>query len=203
MGEARAIGKVAAARTGSRQMSSPVNWALLGLVIERPSYGYELGQRFERVYGDLLPLSCIGHVYKALDALKARSLIEELPATVALQMDVRRQGRGNFRATAEGVRSYREHLAAELGEDHRRSMLFVRKLAMLCRAPDAGLDLLDQYEQASLAETVQTPIPSADGIDRLALEEGRLKAQGKLAWVKLARREFAAFAGREGSIEPS
>ena len=34
--------------TGS--MQSPVNWALLGLVIERPSYAYELAQRFERTY---------------------------------------------------------------------------------------------------------------------------------------------------------
>ena len=198
------MGEVDGARTGPRQMSSPVNWALLGLVIERPSYGYELGQRFERVYGELLPISCIGHIYKALEALKARSLIEELPATVALRMDVRRQGRGHFRATTQGVSGYREHLAAQMGEDHRRSLLFVRQLAVLCTEPDAGLDLLDQYEQASLAETAQTPIPSAAGplangasesIDRLACEESRLKGEAKLAWVKLARREFAALAG--------
>jgi DNA-binding PadR family transcriptional regulator len=29
-------------------MRSLVNWALLGLVIERPSYAYELARRFER-----------------------------------------------------------------------------------------------------------------------------------------------------------
>lgn len=35
-------------------MRSPLNWALLGLVIQRPSYGYELVQRFERIYEDAL-----------------------------------------------------------------------------------------------------------------------------------------------------
>ena len=35
-------------------MQSPVNWALLGLVIERPSYAYELAKRFERTYGSVL-----------------------------------------------------------------------------------------------------------------------------------------------------
>ena len=35
-------------------MHSPVNWALLGLIIERPSYAYALAQRFERTYGSPL-----------------------------------------------------------------------------------------------------------------------------------------------------
>ena len=38
----RASGKAAAATSAAATMRSPVNWALLGLVIERPSYGYEL-----------------------------------------------------------------------------------------------------------------------------------------------------------------
>ena len=61
-------------------MRSPLNWALLGLVIQRPSYGYELVQRFERTYEDALELSSPSQVYTALDALRRRSLIEELPA---------------------------------------------------------------------------------------------------------------------------
>jgi len=31
-------------------MHSQVNWSLLGLVIKRPSYAYELAKRFERTY---------------------------------------------------------------------------------------------------------------------------------------------------------
>ena len=53
-------------------MRSPINWALLGLVIQRPSYGYELVQRFERTYEDALELSSPSQVYTALDALSAQ-----------------------------------------------------------------------------------------------------------------------------------
>src|ERR1700731_3478506 len=55
-------------------MQSHVNWALLGLVIERPSYAYELAQRFERTYDGSLALSSVSHVYTALRALQDRGL---------------------------------------------------------------------------------------------------------------------------------
>ncbi len=64
-------------------MRSLVSWSLLGLVIERPSYGYELVQRFERTYGDVLELSSPSQIYTALDALQRRSLIEVLAAGAA------------------------------------------------------------------------------------------------------------------------
>ncbi len=60
-------------------MHSAVNWALLGLVIERPSYAYELARRFERAYEGALSISSVSHVYTALAALRARSLVEESP----------------------------------------------------------------------------------------------------------------------------
>src|ERR1700731_241869 len=68
-----------AVRAGEQQapMQSLVNWALLGLVIERPSYAYELAQRFERTYEGVLSLSSISHVYTALGTLRDRSLVEE------------------------------------------------------------------------------------------------------------------------------
>ena len=61
-------------------MRSPVNWAVLGLTIERPSYGYEILQRFERNYGELLKLSSPSQIYKALD-----SLMELVPEVLVYQ----------------------------------------------------------------------------------------------------------------------
>jgi DNA-binding PadR family transcriptional regulator len=58
-------------------MRSAVNWAVLGLVIERPSYGYELFQRLERRYGGVLDPP-ISQIYAALNALERASLIEPL-----------------------------------------------------------------------------------------------------------------------------
>jgi DNA-binding PadR family transcriptional regulator len=209
MGEARAIGKGATARTGSAAMRSPVNWALLGLMIERPSYGYELAQRFERVYGDVLPISGVSHIYMALDALTARSLIEEVPETVGPRRYVRRRPRPNYRATPQGMDAYREHLIAQRGEDGQTTQLFARQLAMFCSEPGAALDVLRHYERASLetaeASKPPTDVPPANGsselIDRLAREESRLTAQARLEWVKYARREFATL-GAGQSAEP-
>ena len=104
------------------------------------------------------------------------------------------------------MQAYREYLIAQGREDGKDSALFARQLAMFCGEPDAALDVLRHYEQASL-EAAQRPMPSTHGpsidgtselIDRLACEERRLTAQALLAWVNYARGEFAALA--EGSV---
>ena len=43
----------------SQRMRSIVNWAVLGLVIERPGYAYELAKRFECAYEGALSLSSV------------------------------------------------------------------------------------------------------------------------------------------------
>ena len=128
-------------------MRSPVSWALLGLVIQRPSYGYELVQRFERTYGDALELSSASQIYTALDALERRGLIEEMTGD---EDDGSRQPKPHYRATAEGVHDYREWLVGQVDEERRRSRLFARQLAMLaCRR---RARVIERYEQACLRE---------------------------------------------------
>src|SRR5580704_16225134 len=58
-------------------MRSPVNWTVLGLVIERSSYGFELWTRFERLYGDVMPICNESSIYTALNMLREKCLIEE------------------------------------------------------------------------------------------------------------------------------
>src|SRR6185312_13010300 len=132
---ARRAGEVRAA-----PMHSPVNWALLGLIIERPSYAYELAQRFERTYRGALSLSSVSHVYTALTTLTSRSLAEEIPGT-----RTGRQPKPRYRATAEGVEEYRAWLLGQLSEDRRRQRLFVLQLAALTRNPDVALEIVADY----------------------------------------------------------
>jgi DNA-binding PadR family transcriptional regulator len=188
---------------GTGAMRSPVNWAVLGLVIERASYGYEIFQRFERTYGNLLKLSSPSQIYTALDSLAHRGMIEatsEPSPSVAS-----RQPRLHYRATEEGVLRYQEHLVDQAEEDRRRSSLFARELAAL--APDAALAVLDRYEQMCLAQATKArpgegdvepaaPDASTTLADRLAAEEERLATEAKLPWVDYARRELRAIADR-------
>jgi DNA-binding PadR family transcriptional regulator len=179
-------------------MQSAVHWALLGLVIERPSYGYELAQRFEHAYAGMLQLSGISYVYTALDTLQCRDMIEEIPGT-----RTGRQPKPRYRATAEGVRSYQERLILQMREDFRRSRLFARQLAALAQQPEMALDVIERYGQACLAEAGETPLPApredcedmvAGLAARLVSEERRLAIESRLPWIDYARREFKALA---------
>jgi DNA-binding PadR family transcriptional regulator len=191
----------AASDAGSGAMRSPVNWAVLGLMIERPSYGYETLQRFERNYGELLRLSSPSQIYTALDSLADRGMIE---ATSERSAGVgSRQPKLHYRATEQGTRCYYEHLVSKADEDHRRSSLFARELAAL--APQAALAVLDRYEQTCLAQARRTqpqdaepaaPETSMTLADRFAAEEERLAMEAKLPWIAYARNELHAIADR-------
>jgi DNA-binding PadR family transcriptional regulator len=182
---------------------SPVYWALLGLVIEHPGYGYELLKRFERDYGDALPLSSDSHIYRALTVLQDKGLIEEIPRVVAMDPGSGRQPRPRYRATGEGVRGYRDWLLAQADAGRRQWTLFVRQLAVFAREPCAALQIIDRYEQLCLQEASDLSGSSLGGLPaeavsslarRLGSEERRLTIDARLTWVEYARRQFKALA---------
>jgi DNA-binding PadR family transcriptional regulator len=172
-------------------LRSSISWSLLGLVIDRPSYAYELAQRFDRTYEDALSLSSTSHVYTALAALEDRALIEELPGTRDL-----RQPKPRYQATALGIDSYRGWLVEQVHEDRRRQRLFVLQLGALVRREDAVRDVLDRYEQAVIEESGDLSVPEARDelgpaavwVAGLLAEESRLVTGAKLALVRYARR---------------
>jgi DNA-binding PadR family transcriptional regulator len=204
-------------RRAQTPMTSAVNWALLGLIIERPGYAYELAQRFERVYGDTLVLSSTSHAYTALGALKDRSLIEEIAGTHG-----GRQPKPHYRATPLGVDSYRDWLVAQVREDRRRQRLFAIQLAGLARDPEAALEVISCCEHAYLEEAGGIPIPMRNGnrsgnqnpngahdhggselAGRLMSEENRLAVAAKLEWLQHAREELEALTNGRASDEPA
>jgi DNA-binding PadR family transcriptional regulator len=182
-------------KSGGRQtppMHSQVNWSLLGLVIRRPSYAYELAQRFERTYQGVLSLSSVSHAYTALDALKDRSLIERIPGT-----GTDAQGKPIYKATKHGVEEYRRWLLGALEEDRRRQQLFMLQLAALMGHPDTALEILRDYEQKCEEQKTKThtrektnETVEANGglVARLLAEEQRLVLDAKLTWAQYAQR---------------
>jgi DNA-binding PadR family transcriptional regulator len=179
-------------------MQSPVNWALLGLVIERPSYAYELAQRFDRTYDGALSLSSTSHVYTALAALAERGLIEEVPGS-----GTGRQPKPRYRASDRGVEHYQRRLIGQLSEERRRQRLFALELAALMSRPELARAVIDGYERACLHEGSDSPLPPHGGsseeagsrlAERLVSEENRLAVGARLAWVQYARRELKALA---------
>jgi DNA-binding PadR family transcriptional regulator len=179
-------------------MRSSVNWTVLGLVIERPSYGWELWKRFERLYGDVLPIGGESHVYAALDALWDRGLIEDVEESRRGGSDAARQPKPHYRATPDGLEDYAAWVIAQAREHNRRSVLFARQLGALSQRPETALAILERYELACLddkgARIPTTSELSADIVtglaDRLGSAYGRSVLAATLGWIEYARREF-------------
>jgi DNA-binding PadR family transcriptional regulator len=172
------------------ELRSTLGWPLLGLLIERPSYGYELARRFERIYGDEIRLGGDVRIYEVLDTLSSKALIEEL-ASEEVHDAPERQPKLRYRATAAGVRAYKEWLVAQFEEERRRSRLFARQLAML--EPEAALVVIERYERECLKEAGELAASEPDGVsasgiaERLAHEDERLALGVRLSWLEYAR----------------
>ncbi len=179
----------------SAPMHSPVNWAVLGLVIERPSYAYELAHRFERTYAGALSLSSVSHVYTALATLRERGLVSEVADPGGAARSKRR-----YEPTQEGLCEHAAWLIEQVSEERRRQRLLVAQLGALARTPDRAAAVLDAYEQACLAELAAAPpagdrTPGTTGlVARLIGEETRLAVAAKLRWVQYARTQLFALA---------
>lgn len=172
-------------------MTSPVNWALLGLLIRQSDYGYRLAQRVERAYGDALVLGSESHVYTALDGLARRGLIEEVHD---FEPGTRRQPKVRYGASSAGVEAYAEWVR-ELG--HRSSPLFARALTMLEGSPALALEILDGYERDCLRKVADGgPRASGEGVvaDRLVAEDRRVFMDARLPWIEFARGELERLA---------
>ncbi len=208
MGAKRADGLLEARGAQARQpapMQSAVQSALLGLVIERPSYGYELARRFEHTYGELLHLSAPSYIYTALDALRRRALIEEVPGVSAQRLP-----KPHYQVTEKGRIAYRDHLLAQMLASERRRHLFFRELAVLAHEPEAALEIIEIFEHEYLNAAKVPPLrfsgprdtPAAFAAE-LAAEERRLGIDGTLAWLDQARRRLKALAEQDFAQDES
>lgn len=167
--------------------------AVLGLVLQRPSYGYELASRFDRVFGQpawdwgVSPSA----IYKALNDLEAECLIEpfasEFDATT-------RQPKTHYRATPRGARAMREYLAAPLPVDPSQSDFLIRINSGLDLHPDGLIAMLEEYARTclgTLADIAKAP-PAGTAYERLVRKQRRLTVQAQLTWIDYALAEVRA-----------
>lgn len=183
-------------------------YAVLGLLLERPSYGYEVLVRFRRAFDAAQWAITPQGLYASLDRLERDGLIE--PVAARGRDASRRQPKTPYRVTPTGARELRRFLDAPISADPSRAELLVR--LQCAAAGDSGslLEMLDGYEQACLDELGriggEAPTPRAAAsrslLERLALEERRLGIQARLMWIDYARQELRDGAGerRRGRI---
>lgn len=176
---------------GRAAMRSTVNAGVLSLLIEKPSYGGELGRRFEERFEGLLS-SRPQHIYKALDDLIDRKLIERVP--------LEDEDRDGYRATAHGARAYRSWLRAPIPASSRsRTELMVRLASTRPGDVESLGVLLDSYESMVLALARKGRATSANVVERLVDEERRTLIDAQLRWIARARDELRVLAATRDS----
>lgn len=189
--------------TPALRLRSPVASAVLGLVIEKPSHGYEINQRFRERFGQFLQADR-SSIYRTLGRLVRDGLIEAMPLD---EIPFVRRGAKvgpSYRATSDGARAYRVRLAEHARADPRSSDLLGRLMLAAMSSVDAALDFLDSYEQKCIQDAKALAPPSRDSaasasaagavglVQRLLLDKQRRAIDADLAWLSYAKAELRA-----------
>ncbi len=125
----------------------PLQHAVLALLAEGPSHGYDLRSRFEDMAGPQWGLS-VGHLYQVLDRLHRDGLIEAETVPQA-----RRPDRTVFHITSAGRAELHAWLAAPVTRGHGYRDDFFLKLAAAARqGPDQLTALIRTQRQQYLQE---------------------------------------------------
>ena len=167
--------------------------AVLGLLLERPSYGYELVTRFSRAFGEqpwewrVTPQA----IYGALNDLERDSLIEPLVVGGERWEDsAQRRQRQNYRVTGDGARVMRGWLAEPMSSNPSREELLIR-LHFGDTSDEALRMLLRQHAETCLEELERIAAsPARTRVQRLVKEDRRLAVQARLSWIDYARAEL-------------
>lgn len=167
--------------------------AVLGLVLERPSYGYELVARFGRAFGEqpwewrVTPQA----IYGALNDLERDSLIEPIVMEGERWEDsAQRRQRQHYRVTGVGARVMRGWLGEPMSSNPSREELLIR-LYFGDASDEALRTLLRQHAETCLEELERIGAsPAHTRVQRLVKEDRRLAVQARLSWIDYARAEL-------------
>jgi len=164
---------------------TPLGYALMGLINEKPSTGYALRKVFETTpMGNYS--SSPGSIYPALAGLERQGLVETQGGDA--------RGKGLYHLTPAGNAAFQAWLVAPVdGKDLSTAML---RFAFLQGHPDRGLTLafLDRFAAAAdgEAQSLQRFLDSDFGRamplqSRLAVEQGRRQFESSAGWAVWAK----------------
>lgn len=182
-------------------LRSQVACAVLGLVIEKPSHGYEIGQRFENRFGAFLSAGR-SSIYAALGSLMDAGLIEKMAGRSTTGVRRGAKAGAPYRATARGARAYRGWLAERVRTDPQRVEMLGRMTLAGVHSAEAAADFIASYERECVREAQELARPGrglpsdasevSSVVERLLIEERRRMIDAQLAWITYARAELRA-----------
>jgi DNA-binding PadR family transcriptional regulator len=185
-------------------MVPDTRYAILGLLLRRPSHGYELAVRFGELFGPGWEINR-GQVYDMVHTLEAKGLVERVPGSGA--ETGRRSQR--YRATEKGERAFADWLSAPASRPRPHRDTLYLKVA-LAGPHDAShlLESIAVQEQACvdrLRAYAEPARPNADGWEALARdvidEATSTQLHGELEWLAKMRARIERALERFGASE--
>jgi DNA-binding PadR family transcriptional regulator len=174
----------------------PLHHALLSLLADGESYGYELKAAFERAVGPQWGALNIGHLYQVLDRLKRDRLV----AVVRSEPQPRRPDRLIYAITPAG----REELLRWLSTPSPPATGYRDDLYLkLVAAARAGtLPAVVRSEREVLLGELHAlrAQPAGEAVSALLIEGAALQVEARLRLLELAEQDAARLAGEVAQL---
>lgn len=187
----------------SAKLRPSAKLAVLGLVLQRPGWGYDLVARFDRAFAEqpwpwrVTPQA----IYAALSDLEAAELIERIAAQQPRRASAQRSARQHYRGTASGARAMREWLTSPMPTMPSQAELLIR--LHFGDGDDASLRQMLRLHAAECLHELERigATRTSTRSERLVKEERRLAVQARLTWIDFALAELRA--PGEAPIQPA
>lgn len=171
---------------------------VLGCVIERPGYGYDLGKRIAARMGPGWQFNPSG-VYGSLDRLEAKELVRH-ELRESMPRSPRSRDRVVYRATDEGVVAFEDWLRSEVRKEPVRMDVLARIAVSRPEHAPLLLSALEGYERECLEMVAGTTAHDCLEVrpwDRMISEGVRDSVlqhlRAELAWARTMRRRIETF----------
>jgi DNA-binding PadR family transcriptional regulator len=176
-----------------------VRLVILGLLLERPLYGYEIKQVIEEHMSDWTSIA-FGSIYFALDKLAAEKFVEK----VEVEQAGKRPSRSVYEITAAGRGEFLRLLRESWQQPERQyfsidiCLFFLKNLPVdevqrYLRSRQAGLQATLEHLHSHRAE--QLAVPEVPRIAMAIFDHTLVHTQAELSWVTdlLARMESGEY----------
>lgn len=185
-----------------RGASSPVTGALLGLLLERPGYGYELAQRLNERMGPAWKLTP-SSIYPVLERLESEQLVRRTVKDLPSRQ--RQRERVMFHATDAATDAFEQWLERPARKEPIRTELFAKIAVARPKDAERLLDALEAYELdcRTLLEAGEGRVVTDAGVPERRPWNAMLaeliesatgdQLRAELDWIEFARRRIGAF----------
>lgn len=186
---------------------SPFQAIVLGLLVQRRRYGYQIANLIERgvwaaivtprktaVYAALRRLESLGHIAaEETDAGARHGHVSKRRWS-----DYRRW----YRPTPQGLQAYQQWVTGRIGDEHGRAAVLVRIGIAAPLGTKALHEILDKDEalcdvQRRTLQQARAHVSASSGIaglcNRLVIAEREITLRGIREWTQLAREELRAY----------